>query len=129
MQIRVYPVAAIRMGDTDPDLEPVCAAFIHRLPSKMSSIAWSPFDEVSAWWSDFACLHLVCWRSYCTAIKRGFSSKHAGRDTGTIFSCLQTSSSQCYFPRNLVGVSVLCKCVDVLMPGLWVAGRRNSGGL
>ena len=26
--------------------EPISAAFIHRLPSKMSSIAWCPHDEV-----------------------------------------------------------------------------------
>ncbi|EIE23238.1 WD40 repeat-like protein, partial [Coccomyxa subellipsoidea C-169] len=42
-QIRVYPLASIRNGEYDP--EPVAAAFIHRLPSKMSSVAWSPFDE------------------------------------------------------------------------------------
>lgn len=46
VQIRVYPLADIRMGDVESQLEPVSAAFIHRLPSKMSSIAWSPFDEV-----------------------------------------------------------------------------------
>lgn len=44
LQIRVYPLDAIRNDDYDP--EPLEAAFIHRLPSKMSSIAWSPFDEV-----------------------------------------------------------------------------------
>ncbi|BDA50225.1 probable WD repeat-containing protein RUP1 [Coccomyxa sp. Obi] len=43
-QIRVYPLDTIRIGD-DFDPEPMEAAFIHRLPSKMSSIAWSPFDE------------------------------------------------------------------------------------
>ena len=44
MQIRVYPLDPIRNRDFDP--EPMEAAFIHRLPSKMSSIAWSPYDEV-----------------------------------------------------------------------------------
>lgn len=45
LQIRVYPLASIRAGEADEG--PVRAAFIHRLPSKISSVAWDPFDEVS----------------------------------------------------------------------------------
>ena len=45
LQIRVYPLGGIRAGEADEG--PVRAAFIHRLPSKISSVAWDPFDEVS----------------------------------------------------------------------------------
>ena len=45
-QIRVYPLSSVRAGEDEDGGGPVCAAFIHRLPSKMSSIAWCPFDEV-----------------------------------------------------------------------------------
>ena len=45
MQIRVYPLHGVRGGEDDA-AGVVSAAFIHRLPSKMSSIAWCPFDEV-----------------------------------------------------------------------------------
>ena len=44
-QIRVYPLHGLRGGEDDA-AGAVSAAFIHRLPSKMSSIAWCPFDEV-----------------------------------------------------------------------------------
>ena len=41
----MYPLDSVRSGEADG--APVRAAYIHRLPSKISSIAWDPFDEVS----------------------------------------------------------------------------------
>ena len=46
VQIRVYPLAGVRAAEVDG--EPLRAAYIHRLPAKISSIAWNPFDEVRA---------------------------------------------------------------------------------
>ena len=44
LQIRVYPLGEVKDGEEDA--RPVRAAFIHRVPSKISSIAWDPFNEV-----------------------------------------------------------------------------------
>ena len=40
----MYPLAGVRGAEVDG--EPLRAAYIHRLPAKISSIAWNPFDEV-----------------------------------------------------------------------------------
>lgn len=52
VQIRVYPLAGVRGAEVDGD--PLRAAYIHRLPAKISSIAWNPFDEVRH--ARFGCL-------------------------------------------------------------------------
>ena len=52
VQIRVYPLAGVRGAEVDG--EPLRAAYIHRLPAKISSIAWNPFDEVRH--ARFGCL-------------------------------------------------------------------------
>lgn len=105
LQIRVYPLASVRAVEVDDT--PVRAAFIHRLPSKISSIAWDPFDEVR-----MSSLRITC-----------ASLGHAVASYKAALSCRQRLG------RNVGGQGVLIRVTpDVLKNGL-SAGHCDDWGL